>query len=142
VIQQMPEIVARSEAVQWSVFFTVGFSFSDGLNRPAIGVNDGDGFAFISHTGDVFPSGFLPVSAGNVRDTPFSTIYRNSPLFRELRDPGLLKGRCGACEFRSVCGGSRARAYAVTGDHLEAEPSCVHQPDNARASASLRTAVS
>jgi len=107
-----------------------GFRFADGLDRPdqAKGVNDGRGFMFISHRGEVMPSGFLPVSAGNVRtDSPVS-IYRDSQLFRELRNPESLKGKCRACEFRHVCGGSRARAYAVTGDYLQSDPSCAYEP--------------
>jgi len=105
-----------------------GYRFADGLNRPPLGVNDGKGFAFISHIGDVCPSGFLPLPAGNVRERPLAELYRNSRLFRELRDPRLLKGRCGACEFRTVCGGSRARAWALTGDYLAEDPSCVYRP--------------
>lgn len=107
-----------------------GFHFPDGLDRPdqAKGVNDGRGFMFISHTGDVMPSGFLPMVAGNVRSHDPVALYRDSPLFRELRDPDALKGKCGHCEFRDVCGGSRARAFAVTGDHLAADPSCPYQP--------------
>ena len=105
-----------------------GYRFEDGLDRPMIGINDGSGFAFISHTGDVCPSGFLPLTGGNVRERSFAEIYRNSSLFRELRDPGLLKGKCGECDFRTVCGGSRARAYGVTGDYLAADPSCTYEP--------------
>ena len=105
-----------------------GYSFQDGLGRPQQGVNDGKGFCFVSHLGDVCPSGFLQVPAGNVRETPIAEIYRNSRLFRELRDPSLLKGRCGRCEFRRVCGGSRARAHALTGDYLAEEPCCVYEP--------------
>ena len=105
-----------------------GYRFRDGLDRPMIGINDGNGFAFISHTGDVCPSGFLPLAGGNVRERPFAEIYRNAPLFRELRDPDLLKGKCGECDFRTVCGGSRARAYAVTGDYLAPDPSCAYEP--------------
>ncbi|MBI4305335.1 MAG: TIGR04053 family radical SAM/SPASM domain-containing protein [Chloroflexi bacterium] len=105
-----------------------GYSFQDGIGRPERGVNDGNGFCFVSHTGDVCPSGFLQMPAGNVREAPLSDIYRNSRLFRELRHPGLLKGKCGRCEYRVVCGGSRARAYAVTGDYLESEPYCVYEP--------------
>ncbi|MCL6631976.1 MAG: TIGR04053 family radical SAM/SPASM domain-containing protein [Alicyclobacillus herbarius] len=93
-------------------------------------VNDGNGFVFISHTGDVYPSGFLPVSAGNVRTSSLADLYRFSPLFRSLRDYNLLKGKCRVCEFRSVCGGSRARAYALTGDYLESDPSCSYQPQS------------
>lgn len=113
-----------------------GYRFQDGLDRPALGVNDGKGFAFISHTGEVCPSGFLPVNAGNVRERPLAEIYRRSPLFRALRDPERLKGRCGACEFRSVCGGSRARAWAVSGDYLAEDPSCVYRPGAGAAGAS------
>jgi radical SAM protein len=105
-----------------------GYSFADGLGQSNRGVNDGNGFAFVSHTGDVCPSGFLPLPGGNVRDRSFTDIYRDSPLFRDLRDYTLLKGKCGTCDFREVCGGSRARAYAVTGDYLESDPYCVYQP--------------
>ena len=105
----------------------IGFSLADGVGRSK-GVNDGDGFLFVSHTGEIYPSGFLPVSAGNVRTHDIVATYRESPLFRTLRDRTLLKGKCGVCEYRDVCGGSRARAYAVTGDILEAEPYCTHVP--------------
>ena len=93
-------------------------------------VNDGKGFLFISHTGNVYPSGFLPIDAGNVRQTPLAEIYRNAPIFKALRDTGQLKGKCGACEYKEICGGSRARAYAVTGDPLASEPCCIYQPKN------------
>ncbi len=105
-----------------------GYRYQDGLDRPAQGVNDGRGFCFISHIGDVCPSGFLPLAAGNVRQESLADIYRCSSLFRDLRQPNRLKGKCGHCEFRQVCGGSRARAYAVTGDYLASDPSCVHDP--------------
>jgi AdoMet-dependent heme synthase len=105
----------------------LAFSLTDGIGR-ARGVNDGDGFMFVSHTGEIFPSGFLPVSAGNVRDDDLVDVYRNAPLFRALRDRSNLKGKCNVCEYRPVCGGSRSRAYAVTGDYLEAEPFCAHVP--------------
>jgi radical SAM protein with 4Fe4S-binding SPASM domain len=87
---------------------------------------------FISHRGEVTPSGFLPLPAGNVRDQDPVEIYRDAPLFRQLRDPALLGGKCGRCEFREVCGGSRARAYATSGDYLAADPSCPYQPVSAR----------
>ena len=104
------------------------YHYEDGLNRPNLGVNDGKGFCFVSHTGDVCPSGFLPLAAGNVRQQWLVDIYRHSPLFRDLRDPERLKGKCGRCQFREVCGGSRARAYAVHGDYLAPDPSCVYEP--------------
>jgi len=91
-------------------------------------VNDGKGFLFISHTGSVYPSGFLPIDAGNVRQTPLAEIYRNAPIFKSLRDTAQLKGKCGACEYKEICGGSRARAYAVTGDPLASEPCCIYLP--------------
>lgn len=103
------------------------YSQLDGIGR-ARNVNDGDGFVFISHTGDVMPSGFLPIPCGNIRDADVIDIYRTSPVFKELRDRSLLKGKCGVCGYRSACGGSRARAYAMTGDHLAAEPFCAHEP--------------
>lgn len=105
-----------------------GYRFSDGLNRPGKGVNDGRGFMFVSHRGDVMPSGFLPIVAGNVRRRSLVEIYRDSPLFRRLRDPARLEGKCGRCEFRAVCGGSRARAYALTGNPLAADPTCSYEP--------------
>ena len=105
----------------------VGFSLADGIGR-AKGVNEANGFVFVSHRGEIFPSGFMPVSAGNVRTHDLVDVYRNSALFRSLRDPAQLKGKCGMCEFRGICGGSRSRAYALTGDPLESEPFCVHVP--------------
>ena len=89
--------------------------------RAPLGINDGKGFVFVSHIGNIQPSGFLPLSAGNVRKDELLEVYRNSPLFRELRNPSLLKGKCGRCEFKTICGGSRARSYAMTGDYLGEE---------------------
>jgi radical SAM protein len=93
-------------------------------------VNDGKGFMFISHVGNVYPSGFLPIHAGNIRETPLADIYRNAPIFKSLRDTSKLEGKCGACEYKEICGGSRARAYAVTGDPLAQEPCCIYLPKN------------
>jgi radical SAM protein with 4Fe4S-binding SPASM domain len=93
-------------------------------------VNDGKGFLFVSHTGNVYPSGFLPIHAGNIRETPLADIYRNAPIFKALRDTSRLEGKCGVCEYKEICGGSRARAYAVTGDPLAQEPCCIYQPKN------------
>lgn len=106
----------------------LGMSTADGIGRAPRGINDGKGFVFVSHLGEVFPSGFLPISAGNVRKQPLADLYRSSPLFTSLRDTANLKGKCGHCEFREVCGGSRARAYALTGDIFAEEPCCVWQP--------------
>ena len=93
-------------------------------------VNDGKGFMFISHVGNVYPSGFLPIHAGNIRETPLAEIYRNAPIFKALRNTTRLEGKCGACEYKEICGGSRARAYALTGDPLAQEPCCTYQPRN------------
>ncbi|MBN1586700.1 MAG: TIGR04053 family radical SAM/SPASM domain-containing protein [Candidatus Omnitrophica bacterium] len=98
------------------------------MGRAPSAVNAGKGHLFISSEGEVFPSGFLPLSAGHIRETGLAEIYRNSPLFKQLRDPDLLKGRCGVCEYRSLCGGSRARAYALKGDPLAEDPSCNYLP--------------
>ncbi|MDR3725168.1 MAG: TIGR04053 family radical SAM/SPASM domain-containing protein [Terracidiphilus sp.] len=91
-------------------------------------VNDGKGFLFVSHVGNVYPSGFLPIHAGNIKETPLADIYRHAPIFKALRDTARLEGKCGACEFKEICGGSRARAYSLTGDPLAAEPCCIYQP--------------
>jgi radical SAM protein len=96
--------------------------------RPPLDVNAGRGFAFIDHLGAVYPSGFLPLQAGSVRTDLFPDIYRDSPLLRSLRDPDGFGGRCGRCEFRTMCGGSRSHAFAVTGDPLAEDPSCAYVP--------------
>lgn len=88
-------------------------------------VNAGSGFCFVDHVGDLYPSGFLPLVAGNVRQDDIVQVYRSHPMFLELRDPSLLKGKCGRCEFKRVCGGSRSRAHAVHGDYLAEEPFCI-----------------
>ena len=100
--------------------------------RPPIDVNSGRGFAFIDHLGDVYPSGFLPQHCGNVTERSFREIYRTDPVLRALRVPSGFAGKCGVCEFREVCGGSRSHAYAVTGDLLGSDPTCVHVPPAAR----------
>jgi radical SAM protein len=92
------------------------------------GVNAGNGFLFVSHRGEVFPSGFLPLRAGSVRESTLAEIYRQAPVFKALRDPDVLEGRCGECEFRRICGGSRSRAYALTGDPLATDPWCSYRP--------------
>ncbi|MFJ9448420.1 hypothetical protein ACIRRH_42455 [Kitasatospora sp. NPDC101235] len=96
--------------------------------RPPLDVNAGRGFVFVSHTGTVHPSGFLPLGAGSVRERPLPEIYRTSELFTGLRDGDRLGGRCGRCEFRRVCGGSRSRAYGLTGDPYAEEPWCGYRP--------------
>lgn len=88
------------------------------------GVNDGKGFLFIDHLGGLCPSGFLQIPGGNVRSDRIADVYRDSPLFRSLRDPSALTGRCGRCTFAELCGGSRARAYAASGSYLGDDPLC------------------
>lgn len=129
VLQRKVEERRAGERAESSDVLTDGAAHSlvDGIGR-ARGVNDGDGFVFVSHVGEIFPSGFLPESAGNIRTHGLVDVYRNSDLFRSLRDKKQLKGKCAVCEFVQVCGGSRARAYAVTGDPLEAEPFCSYVP--------------
>ncbi len=104
--------------------------------RHIIPTRDGKGVAFISHTGDIQPSGFLPLTAGNVRTDDLATIYRTHPIFTSLRDDNALGGKCGQCEYRHLCGGSRSRAYGTTGDMFAAEPLCNYIP------AALRNAAS
>jgi radical SAM protein len=119
----------RAEAHGKPVTFQgAGFQYADGLNRPTKGVNDGNGFLFISHIGEIQPSGFLPVTAGDVRTDDIVDVYRHSELFTDLRSPDKIKGRCGICEYRDVCGGQRGRAYGVTGDYLETDPACSYIP--------------
>ncbi|ELZ04799.1 Radical SAM domain protein [Natrialba chahannaoensis JCM 10990] len=101
---------------------------STGLQRRG-GIVAGDGFAFVSHTGEVYPSGFLPRSAGSVRDRALTELYRDSELFTSLRDRDQLSGKCGACPYRAVCGGSRSRAYAHSGDPLTSDPLCPYVPE-------------
>ena len=92
------------------------------------GIRDGHGIVFISNTGDVYPAGFLPVALGNVRVHQLADIYRNSPMFRALHAPEHFTGKCGECEYRAICGGSRSRAFAATGDPLASDPFCAYQP--------------
>ncbi len=98
------------------------------IGRAPRGVNSGKGFAFISYRGDIMPSGFLPIAAGNIRRDSLAAVYRNASLFKELRNTSLLKGRCGICPYKEICGGSRARAYALMGDYLAEDPCCIYQP--------------
>jgi len=107
----------------------IGIQMQTGaITRAPKGVNEAKGFVFISHIGDVFPSGFLPMKAGNVKKESLVDIYRNSELFTSLRDNANLKGKCGICEFRELCGGSRSRAWSLTGDIFESDPTCTYQP--------------
>ena len=101
---------------------------SSSLLRAARGVSDGRGFVFISHTGDVCPSGFLPIPGGNVKTDAVAHVYQESPLFKILRDSDKLQGKCGQCEYRRLCGGSRARGFAMSGSIMGADPFCAYLP--------------
>jgi radical SAM protein with 4Fe4S-binding SPASM domain len=94
--------------------------------RGARGCMAGNGYCFISHVGEVYGCGFLPISAGNIRKKPLKEIYGSSRLFEGLRDRSLLEGKCGLCRFKAVCGGCRARAYAVFDDPFQQEPYCFY----------------
>jgi radical SAM protein len=96
--------------------------------KQAMWVNEGRGFLFVSHRGEVYPSGFLPVACGNVRDEDPIDIYKSHPTFRLLRDSDSLKGKCGVCNYRNVCGGARARAYSMRGDLMASDPLCNYVP--------------
>ncbi|MFN8195371.1 MAG: TIGR04053 family radical SAM/SPASM domain-containing protein [Nocardioidaceae bacterium] len=139
--QAAQPVLANAGPVQMDVLTSgAHHSDKDGIGR-ARNVNDGDGFMFVSHVGDIFPSGFLPIRAGNVRDADLVEVYRESPVFLGLRDRSGIKGKCGVCNFLGLCGGSRARAYAVTGDPLEAEPYCAYEPPRARSLSSTAAPV-
>lgn len=112
---------------------------AQGIQR-GFGIRDGSGIMFVSHVGDVYPAGFLPLLAGNVRHEDPVAIYRDSKVFTDLRNPDLLKGRCGICEYKTACGGSRARAFAYTADPLETDPLCPYEP-NGTASEQVATAL-
>ncbi|HEU5321348.1 MAG TPA: radical SAM/SPASM domain-containing protein, partial [Methylomirabilota bacterium] len=101
----------------------------------AFGIRDGNGIMFIAANGDVTPSGFLPLVAGSVLHASALGLYREHPLFRALRTPARLGGRCGACAYRALCGGSRARAWAASGDPLGEDPLCAYDPRAAQAPA-------
>lgn len=106
---------------------------SDQIQRTSVyhgfGIRDGHGIMFVSNTGDIYPAGFLPLTAGNIRKGNVVDVYRDAPVFRSLHDPSEFRGKCGRCEYRVICGGSRARAYAYTGDALASDPVCPYEPD-------------
>ncbi len=105
---------------------------SDAIQSTSVyrgfGIRDGHGIVFVSNQGDIYPAGFLPLKTGNVRADQLVDVYRNAPIFRALHTPSQFKGKCGRCEYRVLCGGSRARAFAYTGDALASDPFCPYQP--------------
>jgi AdoMet-dependent heme synthase len=126
--RERDERTARPSSVEMPTMLTQSEGPGHTLGLAPRGVNAGKGFLFVSHVGEIYPSGFLPIMAGNVRTRSVADVYRDTVLFRGLRDPERLKGRCGACEFREICGGSRARALALTSDPYESDPWCVYEP--------------
>jgi heme b synthase len=105
-----------------------GPAASSDLYAMTKGCLAGTGVCFVSHKGEVFPCGYLPLPAGNIREQPLQQIWQDAPIFKELRDPELLEGKCGRCQFKRICGGCRARAYGTSGNYLDEEPFCVYEP--------------
>jgi radical SAM protein with 4Fe4S-binding SPASM domain len=133
---EAPFVVATTEAPSYRRVALERMR-SDGLTGDQIkhspayrgfGIRDGHGVMFVSNTGDICPAGFLPLVTGNVRTDRIVDIYRNSPVFQALHEPARFEGRCGACEYHTLCGGSRARAYEATGSALESDPFCAYEP--------------
>lgn len=117
-----------AELTRATADLTAGRALPVRVARPPIDTNSGRGFAFIDHLGHVYPSGFMPITVGDVHTESFVDVYRDAPLMRALRRPDGFHGKCGRCEFNQVCGGSRSHAYAVTGDPLASDPTCTYQP--------------
>jgi len=107
---------------------TRDFGPSGSIGHAPKGVNAGNGYVFISHIGEIYPSGFLPLSTGDVRNDSLADVYREHHVFQLLRNSDCLLGKCGLCEYRTICGGSRSRAYAMTGNIMAPEPFCVYNP--------------
>jgi radical SAM protein with 4Fe4S-binding SPASM domain len=133
IAQTVPFAVKTTEAPHYRRFLAQREGAS-AAQLPA-GIGDGKGFMFVSHTGDVYPSGFLPYTAGNVRETSPLALYRENPVFRKLREPSEFSGKCGLCEFAQLCGGSRARAYAMNKSMFASDPTCAYTPEVLRTAA-------
>ncbi len=122
------DLLTKVETDHWSPTDLATCNRTTRIVRAPLGVNDGKGILFVSHRGDVQPSDFLNLIGGNIRSQTLADIYRTSKVFVQLRDFTALKGKCGVCEFKSICGGSRARAFAVTGDPMHSDPYCIYEP--------------
>ncbi len=120
--------IMRQRAKEEGVTVTPDTFGMDAMTRGCLG---GTGFCFISHTGKVQPCGYLELECGDVRQTPFPEIWRNSPQFKQLRSKEEYQGKCGQCEYHRVCGGCRARAYTMNGDYMAEEPLCTYTPKRA-----------
>jgi len=124
--KQHPEIEVRPTCAPH--YFRVVHEIEGSMPHRRAGCLGGVSFCFVSRAGDVYPCGYLPLKAGSIRKSSISDIWENSPLFSSLREPDSLHGKCGQCEYRVVCGGCRARAYALTKDALAPEPFCTYTP--------------
>ena len=130
VIEQEKQNLSKGESLEVKLPGRMTRDFGPGgsIGHAPKGVNAGNGYVFISHTGEIYPSGFLPLKTGDVREDSLAKVYRDHPIFQLLRDPDCLLGKCGLCEYRTVCGGSRSRAYAMTDSFMAPEPFCVYNP--------------
>ncbi len=130
VIEQEKQNLSKGESLEVKLPGRMTRDFGPGgsIGHAPKGVNAGNGYVFISHTGDIYPSGFLPLTTGDVREDSLAKVYRDHPIFQLLRDSDCLLGKCGYCEYRTVCGGSRSRAYAMTDNLMAPEPFCVYNP--------------
>lgn len=126
--KELPFAIKTTEGHHYRRVLLQAARESDEAPRHLIPTRDGKGVLFISHTGDVQPSGFLPVTLGNVRTDDLTDLYRHHPTLQQLRNDDALGGKCGKCEYRRVCGGSRSRAYGISGDMFAAEPLCNYIP--------------
>lgn len=121
----------KKKGIKAQPFFAPGTQAkTDGPAHPIKGCLAGTGMCFISHKGEIYPCGYLPVTAGSLMKQTFQEIWTGSAVFQDLRDPDLFKGKCGICEFRHLCLGCRARAYGMTGDYLAEEPYCLYNPSS------------
>jgi radical SAM protein with 4Fe4S-binding SPASM domain len=130
--QRQSFAIKTAEAPHYRRFLIQRRGMTGGASKTdyvPLGVNDGKGVMFISHTGEIYPSGLLPLLSGKFPRDHVVAVYQESPSFRGLRDANRLEGQCKVCEFRNVCGGSRARAFAVTGNAFDEEPDCSYIPE-------------
>ena len=135
--KSLPFAVKTTEGHHYRRVLLQAAAGGESAPRHLIPTRDGKGVLFISHTGEVQPSGFLPITLGNVRTHSLSDLYRHHPIMLRLRDDDALGGKCGQCEFRRVCGGSRARAFGLSGDMMGPEPLCNYIPAALRSSPAL-----
>ena len=126
--QRRAEARRRGEQLPEPASHGHGGHHTHAMNAMTRGCLAGTGVCFLSHKGEVYPCGYLPLEAGNLRRQSFAEVWQDSPLFASLRDLDNLKGKCGACEFRNICEGCRARAFGSTGDYLAEEPFCLYTP--------------